>query len=73
VPDARAGLTGPEQLARIPFSFCPRCGGQLEDPRSFVQEYWVADETIYRCWCRRCAFGWDLKVVERVVSHESET
>lgn len=52
-------------------SYCPRCGASLEGPRSLVQEYWVAGETVFHCWCRACSFTGDVVEVERIVTHEA--
>jgi hypothetical protein len=53
-----------------PVAFCPRCGASMTSAESFVQEYWMADQTIYHCWCRECDLTWELVRVERIVTHE---
>jgi hypothetical protein len=58
--------------AAVPVAYCPRCGSSLAGSDSFVQELWVASETVYHCWCRSCGFTWNLTRVERVVTHEAE-
>lgn len=54
-----------------PVAFCPRCGASMTTPESFVQEYWLADQSVYHCWCRQCDLTWELVRVERVVTHEA--
>jgi hypothetical protein len=51
-------------------AYCPRCGASLAPRENLVQEYWVAEETRFYCWCRTCGFAGDVRFVERVVSHE---
>ncbi len=41
-------------IPHIPFRSCPGCGERLTDPASFVQEYWVGNETRFMVWCRTC-------------------
>jgi hypothetical protein len=43
----------------------------MSGAESFVQEYWMADQTVYHCWCRECELTWELVRVERVVTHEA--
>jgi formate dehydrogenase maturation protein FdhE len=64
--------TVPEPAAEdVPVAFCPRCGASMAGADSFVQEYWMADQTVYHCWCRDCELTWELVRVERVVTHEA--
>ena len=58
-------------MADLPVAFCPRCGASMSGAESFVQEYWMADQTVYNCWCRECDLTWELVRVERVVTHEA--
>jgi formate dehydrogenase maturation protein FdhE len=55
----------------VAVAFCPRCGASMSGAESFVQEYWMADQTVYNCWCRECDLTWELVRVERVVTHEA--
>ena len=61
---------GEANVGEVPVAFCPRCGAALAGPESFVQEFWVASETAYHCWCRNCSFVWNLVLVDRMTSHE---
>lgn len=52
--------------------FCPRCGTSLTGSAGFVQEYWVADDTVYFCWCHACHWRGEVKAVTRVYGVEPE-
>ena len=51
---------------------CPVCGHDLRGERSFVQEYWVGDETRYLTWCPSCRSQCTVVVSDRVVLTEPE-
>lgn len=51
--------------------FCPVCGAGLEEP-AFVQEYWVADDRQFLCWCPGCGTMSTVVLAAHVVSHEPE-
>jgi hypothetical protein len=57
-----------QQRAQI--NHCPRCGRLLSAGSNFVQEFWVADETVYFCWCSSCAWRGEIKPVTRVIGIE---
>jgi hypothetical protein len=40
--------------------YCNKCGHSMKDPRSFILEYWKADQTVYFCWCHACGHCWEL-------------
>jgi hypothetical protein len=52
-------------------SFCPVCGAGLDEP-AFVQEYWVADDRQFLCWCHGCGTMSTVVLAAHVVSHEPE-
>ena len=58
-------------VPHIPFRSCPGCGARLSDPRSFVQEYWVAFETRFLVWCHVCSGTYLVVPVERFVGTEA--
>jgi len=51
---------------------CPVCGADLTGRRSFVQEFWVADETRFLTWCPHCLAQCTVVVSDRVVLTEPE-
>jgi hypothetical protein len=55
----------------VPFRSCPGCGATLSDPKSLVQEFWVADETRFLVWCRACGRTFTVVPVERYYGHEA--
>lgn len=58
-------------IAHVPFRACPGCGARLADPASFVQEYWVADETRFLVWCHVCQGTCTVVPVEKYETHEA--
>jgi len=64
---------GAPQPVVVPFSYCPRCAAPLADPASFVQEYWVAVQTRFSCWCRACSFAFEIALSDRVTGHETRS
>lgn len=50
--------------------FCPVCGTDLAAERSFVQEFWVADETRFLTWCHGCSQMCTVTESDRVVLSE---
>ncbi len=64
--------SGPGRVVpHVPFTSCPGCGARLTDPASFVQEYWVADETRFMVWCHVCGGTYTVVPVERFVGTEA--
>lgn len=64
--------TDPDRVVpHVPFRSCPGCGARLSDPKSLVQEFWVADETRYLVWCRACGGTFTVVPVERYHGHEA--
>lgn len=55
----------------VPFRSCPGCGAGLADPRSFVQEFWVASETRFLVWCHECGGTFTVVPIERFVGTEA--
>jgi hypothetical protein len=53
-----------------PVGYCPRCGTSFFSVGAFVQEYWVAAETIHFCWCPACLWRGEIKAVDRVYGVE---
>jgi hypothetical protein len=49
---------------------CPGCGQSLALRNSFVQEFWMATDTIYFCWCCFCKWRGEVKSVARVIGIE---
>lgn len=58
-------------VPHVPFRACPGCGARLADPASFVQEFWVAQETRFLIWCRSCGGTYTVVPVERYVGTEA--
>lgn len=50
--------------------YCPGCGHTLQDARSLLNEFWVAEETVYFCWCFTCSWSGEIKKITRVVISE---
>lgn len=50
--------------------YCPRCGKALTTGAGFLQEFWVAFETVYYCWCAQCHWRGEIKTVTRVIGVE---
>jgi hypothetical protein len=64
--------TDPDRIVpHVPFRSCPGCGAKLSDPKSLVQEFWVADETRFLVWCRACGGTFTVVPVERYHGHEA--
>jgi hypothetical protein len=63
-PGVKRRTDGPE------VGFCPRCGQSLTTGASFLQEFWVAAETVYYCWCALCSWRGEVKTVTRVIGVE---
>jgi hypothetical protein len=55
----------------VPFRSCPGCGSRLSDPRSFVQEFWVARETRFLVWCHRCGGTYTVVPIDRFIGTEA--
>lgn len=49
-------------------SFCPGCGV----PPEFVQEFWVASDRHFLCWCAACGMLSTVVLAAQLVSHEPE-
>lgn len=58
-------------VPHVPFRSCPGCGAKLSDPKSLVQEFWVADETRFLVWCRSCSGTFTVVPVEHYHGHEA--
>jgi hypothetical protein len=71
VAEILAARDGMASTADVPFRHCPGCGARLDDPASFVQEFWVADEARFLVWCRACGFTGTVVKVERFETHEA--
>lgn len=50
--------------------YCSRCGHSMKDPRSFILEYWRADQTVYYCWCHACGHRWELVDIVQITAME---
>ncbi len=50
--------------------FCPECGTQFNEEKSFILEYWNADLTIHFCWCHKCEWKGEIIKIDRIVSTE---
>lgn len=61
-------MTAPRDRPAV--GFCPRCATSLSNGNGFVQEYWVASETIHFCWCPSCRWRGEIKAIGRVVGVE---
>jgi hypothetical protein len=68
---AEAGRDPKRAVALVPFRSCPGCGASLSDPRSFVQEFWVASETRFLVWCHLCGGTYTVVPIERFVGTEA--
>jgi hypothetical protein len=55
----------------VPVRSCPGCGARLSDPRSFIQEFWVASETRFLVWCHRCGGTYTVVPIDRFVGTEA--
>ena len=51
--------------------FCPGCGASLADS-SLVQEFWVAADRHFLCWCAGCGMLSTVVLAAALVSHEPE-
>jgi hypothetical protein len=71
VADMLAGTDPHRVVPHVPFRVCPGCGARLSDPASFVQEYWVADETRFLVWCRACHGTFQVSPVTRYEGTEA--
>lgn len=58
----------PDSLVR----YCPSCGYDLQDPQGFLQEYWVAEDRNFLCWCPACSLLCTVTAPKRITSHEPE-
>ncbi len=62
--------------------FCPGCGAALDGSSSgadarradaaLVQEFWVARDRHFLCWCAACGMMSTVVLAESLVSHEPE-
>lgn len=52
--------------------YCNQCGHSMKDPRSFILEYWKADQTVYFCWCHACGHRWELVDIALITTMEPE-
>lgn len=50
---------------------CPGCGAALSGD-SLVQEYWVARDRHFLCWCAGCGMLSTVVLAAQLVSHEPE-
>ena len=51
--------------------FCPACGSALADA-AFVQEFWVAADRHFVCWCAACELMCTVVVARRLVGTEPD-
>lgn len=65
----RSGSGGVVAAAQL--RHCPGCGVELSGAHSFLQEYWVANETRFLVWCHACHGTWTVIVTERYVGTEA--
>ena len=54
----------------ITLKFCPNCGESLLEPNSFLNEYWISDDTAYFCWCSECSWRGEIIEIKRVIAPE---
>ncbi|RZT87073.1 hypothetical protein EV383_3980 [Pseudonocardia sediminis] len=54
-----------------PVGFCPGCGTPLGDA-GLVQEFWVADDRHFLCWCASCSLLSTVVLPAALISHEPE-
>ncbi|OLN21524.1 hypothetical protein BTO30_14440 [Domibacillus antri] len=52
--------------------FCNHCGHSMKDPRSFIVEYWRAEQSVYFCWCHACGYRWELAEMKQITTMELE-
>ncbi|MEX1264369.1 MAG: hypothetical protein WEE66_10645 [Actinomycetota bacterium] len=71
VAELLAGTDPDRVVPHVPFRACPGCGARLSDPASFVQEYWVANETRFLVWCRACHGTFQVTPVTRYEGTEA--
>ncbi len=71
VAELLAGRERSRVASELPFRSCPGCGEALADPRSFVQEFWVASETRFLVWCHHCHGTYTVVPIERFVGTEA--
>lgn len=71
VAELLAGHAPRRVVPYVPFRSCPGCGAALADPRSFVQEFWVASESRFLVWCHECGRTFTVVPVERFVGTEA--
>jgi hypothetical protein len=50
--------------------FCPSCGESLTRHNSFINEFWVASDTVYFCWCSQCYWRGEIVEVIRITAPE---
>lgn len=50
--------------------YCPNCGESLFKPYSLFNEYWVANDTVYFCWCSECSWRGEILEMKRVTAPE---
>jgi hypothetical protein len=43
----------------------------VDRPEAFVQELWVAEESVFHIWCPACGFAGNVVPTERMVGHEA--
>jgi hypothetical protein len=66
LPAVTAGVPG------WPVRYCPSCGYDLHQPQGFIQEYWVAEDSSFLCWCPACLLLCTVTTPRRITSHEPE-
>lgn len=54
----------------ITLKFCPNCGESLLKFSSFLNEYWISDDTAYFCWCGECSWRGEIIEIRRVTAPE---
>ncbi|OES44716.1 hypothetical protein [Domibacillus iocasae] len=50
--------------------YCNHCGESMNNPRSFIVEYWRSEQTVYFCWCHSCGHRWELTEIKQVTTME---
>jgi hypothetical protein len=52
--------------------YCPSCGYSLEHPHCILNEFWIAEDTAYYCWCQNCKWSGEVINVTRIITTEPE-
>jgi hypothetical protein len=50
--------------------YCPCCGESLLNPKSLLNEFWIANDTAYFCWCYNCSWQGEIVEVQRITAPE---